>query len=211
MATATGTYITTASLKRRMAITDADDDTLVGEIVDGVNQFIETYSGRILSPTTLTAVTFDGYEALEDGRLFPFPWGIQTISLLEIAPNTGGTFTTVAAGDIFLRPVATQRESGWPATEIWISDIPSSSTTYPYFPAGFGNVRITGTGGWAAEPDDIIAVGHNLGVTDYRGRSAAGGDRFTIGADGARTYERMLTAKDRAILDRYRYRKVVVV
>lgn len=211
LATATGSYIATAGLKTRLGITDSTDDTLLGTICDQVNQFIESKTGRILAAITLTAATFDGNDAVEEGRCLPFPQGIRSISLLEVAPNTGGTFTTVASGDFFLRPVSTKRSPGWPATEIWISDVPSSSTTYPYFPPGYDNVRITGTAGWAAVPDDVVAVAYSLGTAAWRARGAGGGDSFTIGTDGSRTFERMLSEKDRRTLEKYMLREVLIV
>ena len=211
MATATGTYVSSTTLKRRLGITDSTDDTLIGEIVDEVNQFVESKTGRVLAPITLTAVTFDGYDALENGRLYPFPRGIRTISLLEVASTTGGTFTTVASGDFFLRPVETNRSPGWPATEIWITDIPSGSTTLPFFPPGFANVRITGTGGWAAVPDDIAAAAKQLGVGAWRQRSAGGDDSFTIGSDGERVYGSGMWGAILHTLARYRRPTVDII
>ena len=207
----TGLYTNLTDLKRRLGITDATDDAELLAITGYVNQGIETHTGRALASTTLTNALFDGYDAMEGGRCLAFPWGIRTISLLEVATYTGGTFSTIAAADIFLRPVPTARDSGWPPTEIWISDVPTSSTSVPYFPPGYANVRITGTGGWAAMPEDAMNVGYNVAVGIWRGRSASGGDTFTTGQDGSRTFTRYLSEEDKLILNRYRLKTVTVI
>lgn len=211
MATATGTYITSTTLKRRLGITDSTDDTLIGEIVNEVNQFIETRTGRILSPVTHTAVLFDGYDAIEGGRCLHIPQGIRSISLLEVTATTGGTFSTVPSTDYFIRPTAHERDPGWPGTEVWMTDIPSAANSLPVFLPGYANIRLTGTGGWAAVPDDIAAIAMRCGVSAWRGRSSSGTDDFSAGTDGERTFSAALSGKDWKTLERYRVKTVHII
>lgn len=210
-ATATGTYATKADLKVRLSITDTTDDTLLQSICDWANAGIESFTKRVLAPITYTAALFDGYDAVENGRCLMIPRGIRTISSLQVAPNTGGTFTTVASGDYFIQPNDQERDPGWPGTELWLSDIPSGATSLPIFLPGFSNIRITGTGGWAAQPDDVIDVALNVAVAKWRGRSAIGGDTFSTGTDGERTFTRYLSYEDKATLSRYMLRQPVVI
>ena len=211
MPTATGLYTNLTELKIRLGITDSTDDAQLTSITGYVNQGIESHTGRALASTTMTNALFDGYSALENGRLLLFPRGVRSVSSVEVATYTGGTFTTVATSDVFIRPTAQERDPGWPGTELWMTDIPSSSTSVPYFPPGFANIRISGTGGWAAMPDDAINVGYNIAVGIWRGRSAQGGDTFAIGPDGQRTFNRYLSEEDRMTLDRYRIKSITVI
>ena len=92
-----------------------------------------------------------------------------------------------------------------------MTDIPSSSNPLPYFLRGFNNISILGTFGWEATPSEIADVALNLTVASWRGRSSSGGDTFTIGADGERTFERMLSAKDWRTISRYTLRDIGII
>lgn len=282
MATAAGSYATTATAKTRLGITDTTDDGLIGSLCDQVNQWVESFTGRILAPlptfaTTLsgaaaagdTSVTlasasglavndalmfgpltgthesvavlsisgttvtlnsalvngyasgaavervyvFDGFDALEGQRCLPIRRGLQYVTSLEVATfsaGAGGATTAnvvwyrIPNSDFFLRPNPQERQPGWPATEIWITNVPTPTDTTPAFYPGFANVRIRGALGWSAIPDDVTEVALNLVVALYRARAAGGTETFTIDTDGARTYERLLSGTDKATLARYR-------
>src|SRR5258706_14408487 len=181
-ATAIGTYATLANLKLRLAITDANDDAQLQKFCDGVNAWIESKTGRILAPIAGGGpFLFDGHDILEGGRLLLIPQGIRAITLLEVATYTGGAFATVPATDYFLRPNAQERDPGWPATELWMTDLPSAGNPAPYFFPGFANIRITGPGGgtlgWAAQPDDIVAIAEKLVTMAWQGRQSGERDR----------------------------------
>src|SRR4051812_792425 len=100
MTTAIGAYATATALKTLLGITDSSDDTLLGLICDRVNSYIEEVTGRVIAPVSSAAYTFDG-----DGsdRLF-IPMGVRTISLLEIAESSGGSYVTETSTNYFLRP-----------------------------------------------------------------------------------------------------------
>lgn len=165
MATATGAYATATALKALIGITDANDDTLLGLICDRVNQYIETVSGRVLAPVSSTAFYLDG-----DGtsKLW-FPRGIRAVSLLEIAETTGGTYTTETSTNYLLRPLVQDRQPGWPATWLVLSDL---STQHRWFPAGYATVKMTATTGFDAIPDDVTNLALIVAQRAWNARQA---------------------------------------
>jgi hypothetical protein len=63
MATAVGSYVTTAGAKLRLldaGVTDSSNDALISALCDEVNQFIEGRTGRVLSPVPAYSSTFTG-------------------------------------------------------------------------------------------------------------------------------------------------------
>src|SRR5438128_9475058 len=106
MPTAIGTYATLANVKVRLTANGqsfgAGDDTILTTLCNQVNGWIESKTGRVLAPLTFTAALFDGFDVMEEGRLLLFPRGLLTVSLLEVAPYTGGSFVTVPAGQYFI-------------------------------------------------------------------------------------------------------------
>lgn len=205
MATSVGSYATTANLKTRLGITDTTDDTLLGTICDQVNSYIEGVTGRVLAAIGSTTYTFDGHEALENGRCLLVSVGVRAVGLLEVAPYTGADFVTVPSSDYFIRPSIQNRSlQGEPGWEIWMTDIPSASNTYPYFPPGFNNVRALIAPGWSAIPDEITDLALTTGTRMWNGRRA--GQQDIVGTDefGRPIVSRYLSARDRATLERYR-------
>jgi hypothetical protein len=204
MATAIGTYVTLALLKARVGIATADtaDDAVQTLICDQVNQFVESVTGRVLAPVTSTTYLYDG----DGGRslFLPMPvdkapiGGIRAVSLLEVSPNTGGTFETVPAGDYFLR----QRVGVTGPFErlIW-SDVPTG--TFAYFPRGLGVIRVTGTAGWAAIPDDIAEVAVVIATRAWHGSQAGQADIVGTDEMGRPLVSRFVAGRDRDTLRRY--------
>jgi hypothetical protein len=146
---------------------------------------------------------FDGDDALENGRMLPVATGLISATAVEVAFYTGGSFNLIPTTDWFLRPNAIDREPGWPATELWMTDIPSSNNPSPRFFRGLGNIRVGCTPGWPAIPDEIAALAEKKVVAAYRGRGAGGGGSVTIGSDGQRTIEIELTSSDWRLLNGY--------
>lgn len=200
-------------LRQRLAgdQTDQTQDENLLEWLRQVTSFIHTRTGRVFTPDPVTVYTHDGNEALENRRCLPIPNGVQSISLLEIAPYTGAAFVTIPASEYFLRPTVQDRMPGWPATELWMTDIPSSANAVPYFMPGMANVRRTGVSGWPAIPADISAIALNLAEAAAREGGASGGDTITIGIGGERTYERSLSWKDQRTLGLYTLRTVEII
>lgn len=197
MPTAIGTYATTALAKEAMGITNSTDDTLIGKLVDRVNGWIEWRVGRVLAPIASTTYTFDGTGT---NRLSVVA-GVRSVSALTVAPSTGQAGVAVPAGDIFLRPVAQERLTGWPAEEIWISDRPTGSVSI--FSEGFGTVAVTGTFGWDAIPDEIVSIALTSVAAAWARRKEGNVDLVTIGTEGDRTFTAYLSREERRTLEYY--------
>jgi hypothetical protein len=199
-------YSTLGEIKARLGIpsTDTGEDALLTELQAEASAYVEAFTGRVFAPLSQTVFVQDGNDALLDGRLMLFPRGIISLSQLEIAPYTGGAFRTIPAGNYFLRPTGPDLMPGWPYTELWMTDIPTPDNPYPRFFRGFDNVRLTGQFGWPATPPDIDDLVATLTVAAWRARGQRGGDEYTVGVDGQRVFERLLSARDRETLLRYR-------
>ena len=200
VATAVGTYATASGVKSRLGITDTTDDTLIGLIADQVNMYIEgpEGTGRILAPISSATYLLDG----NDSRRLYFPKGIRAITELKVGDFTGDTLDTLAAGDYFIRPLAQDRDPGWPAMWVIISNRPAGA--HRYFPDGYENVSMTCTAGWAAMPDDIIDVALTTAVRAWRARQTGQAD--VVGSDdmGQPVVSRYLSSRDRETLKKYR-------
>ena len=163
---------------------------------------------------------FDGFNALEGGKLLPLPLGVTSVSTLEVctfsagqggATTTNVTWYTVPASDWFLRPVPSERQPGQPATELWITNVPVPSDITPSFYPGVNNVRIDGAFGWPVIPDDIVEVALNIAVGLYRARSSVGGEVVNLGTDGGHVVQRALSYENRQTIQRYTRHDIYVV
>lgn len=177
MATAVGSYSTAAEFKRLAGITDTTDDTLIGLICDRVNQWIETFTDQPIAPITSATYTYNGNGLTH--IFLPAPLaastkgigGMRAVTLVEYAPYTAGTFETITAGDYALHTRATV---GGPYLYLRTSDIVTGS--YSTFPEGRANIRITGTAGWAAIPDDVTMVAIDLTMRAWNARQTSEAD-----------------------------------
>jgi hypothetical protein len=160
---------------------------------------------------------FDGADALERGHLIPAPNGVIAMTSLEVGFYTGGAFNLIPPTDWFLRPLPLDREPGWPATEIWMTDVPSSNNPAPSFYAtsfgygGFATARTVMSPGWPAMPDEIVGLSERLVVSAYRARASGGGGQVTVGSDGSRTIERAMDAQDWRLINGYQSKEVVII
>lgn len=198
---------TTAQVKARIGITDATDDTVLGELIDQVSNWIETYTGRKLVPEAAATYVFD----TEAGYVLRIPRGIRAITSMGVAstvhqPDAAGTYTTVPAADRLLRPKAVDLPEGWPPTEVLISRGVLAGTV-----TAFGRIdngaTITGDFGFATTPPEIASVAIDAVVTAYAARK--NGASGVVGVDGtailpwAQFFSR--GSPQRGTLDRYRY------
>jgi hypothetical protein len=207
MATAIGTYATTALLKELIGTTDSDDDTLIGKLCDRINQYIEDTTGRVIAPISSTTYLYDG-----DGTsslFLPLPvdkapiGGIRAITLLEVQPYTGGDFETVTSTDYFLR---NRVGMTGPFERLLLSDRSSGRTI---FPAGLGTVRVTGTAGWTAIPDDITETALVIAQRAWNARQVGYQDIVGLDETGRPTVARFVSGRDRELLRRYRLEMVL--
>lgn len=197
MATATGSYATTATVKSRAGITDSTDDTEIGLIVDQVNMYIESTTGRVLAPISGTPTRY--YDVAEASETLYIPEGIRSVTSLGIAAYTDDDYTTIAATDYFLRPLRPM--PGWPYTQIRLSDRPAGS--YAQFPVGYETVKIQGQFGWAAIPDDVAEVAVTIAVRAWAARQAGQSDIVGTDEFGRPVISRYVAGRDRDTLRRY--------
>lgn len=203
MATAVGTYVTATLVKERTDIPDTDDDTLLGKIVDEVNQYIETMTGRVIAPQDSQTWLFDGRSDVElGGRILLVPRGVRTVTTLSIADYTGDTFTTVTSGDYFPRPAVQNRKPGWPATYIEFSDRPTGA--YSCFPtSGIANIKLVGDVNFEAIPDDIRQVAVVTAVRAWHARQSGMADIVGNDETGAPIISRYVSVEDKHTLADY--------
>lgn len=139
---------------------------------------------------------FDG----DGGRVL---WiDVRAVTELAVATQTGGSYTVLPATDYYLRPLPQDREPGWPATRIELSDLPSGG--YYYFPEGYATVRITAVLGWPAIPDDITDVAVTMAVRAWHARQTGQGDVVGTDETGSAVISRIISPRDRETLKRYR-------
>ena len=201
---------TTAQIKARLQSSaggvtfTAADDTLIGELIDQVSDWIQHYTGRRLVAVNSATYILDTLA----GYVLRFPMGIRAVSALAIntsahQPDTGGSYpTTITAANILLRPSTADLPPGWPATEIRLSRAGTNV---------FGTIEngasLTCTAGFAATPPDIAGVTIDAVVAAFQNRKA--GASGVIGADGSPVIPWanffMKGSPQRATVDRYKY------
>jgi hypothetical protein len=114
---------------------------------------------------------------------FSVPFGITSLTSLEILPTTDGDYEVVPIGDWLLRPEISDRDPGWPATEIAVRYIPGiTSTSSLYFP-GRDLARARGAFGWPAIPDELKGIAETLVVSRWQMRSSGGSYSTSIPGD----------------------------
>ena len=195
-------YTTLTAVKLDLGRSDVVDDTVLGNYITEVGDFISGYVGYSLDTDSATTYTYDGYSAVADGRCLPIPGGVRSITTLKVAPQTGGTLVAVAAADFFLRPLAQDRAPGWPATEVWLNSLGATPIFYP----GFSNIEITtGTFGSAAVPARVEGVARRTVVRAWAARQAGGNDLLGTGGDGGTPLiSQFLSRRDREVLDSFK-------
>jgi hypothetical protein len=200
MPTAIGAYATIAAVKSRLGIgvSDTADDPLIASIVDQVNGFIESPdgTGRVLAPISSATYLFDG----DGSDTLYVPNGVRAISAMSIGDSTGASRVAAASTDYFLRPLAQDRDPGWPATRIVLSD----AGAFYSFGTGYETVSVTMTCGWASIPDEITDLALTMAVRAWHARQ--NGQADIVGSDetGAPVVSRFVSARDRGTLAGYR-------
>jgi hypothetical protein len=201
--------VTTAQVKARLQSSaggvtfTAADDTLIGELIDQVSDWIQHYTGRRLVPVTSATYILD----TQEGYVLRFPMGVRAVSALAInttahQPDTGGTYVAVTAANILLRPSTADLPPGWPATEIRLSR--NSGLVFGTIENG---ASVTCTAGFAAVPPDIQAVALDAVVAAFQNRKS--GASGVIGAEGYAVFPwNQYFSKgspQRMTVERYRY------
>jgi hypothetical protein len=202
--------VTITQVKARInpaGVSDTVDDALITELVEQVSAWVQNFTGRKFLPI----VSADYYFDTVAGYVLRVPLGIRAVTFLGVnntahQPDTGGTYTTVAATDYLLRPKAQDNPDGWPFSEIHISRGTLAGTI-----TSFGRIdngaKVTMTAGFATVPSDIQAVTIDATVAAYQSRK--NGASGVIGAEGDAIVPWVSFfssgSPQRATLERYRY------
>lgn len=191
-------YTSGTALKTRMGITDSNSDAVLDARATAVNTMIESYIGGPVGSGGTAIRTFDG----DGGRVLWVRHGVNGVTTLEVADQTGGTFTTLASSEYVLRPASWDRPTGWPAFRIELTDQATRTLT-----KGHDTVRVTPSSdgwGWTAIPAELSEVAHVLGTRLFQSRQA--GEMMVVGStDFGNAIVRFLPEPEyRDILDRFR-------
>ena len=158
----------------------------------------------------------DGFDAsvsddMVPGRVLVEDRGIVSLTALEIASFTRGAFSVIPLSDIWLRPVIQQRQPGWPATEMLMTNIPSPRNPYPAFFPGYGNIREWGQLGWPNAPDEIVAIAERVTVALWQMRAGGGAYQVSPPTDGATMIPHLLSYDDWRTLKGYQRKSLGIV
>lgn len=197
---------TIAQVKARInpaGVSDVVDDAMLTEMVEQVSDWVQHFTGRKFVPDNAATYVVD----TQAGYVIRIPRGIRAvtsmgINVLSNQPDTGGTYTTLSAATIMLRPASIDLPIGWPPTEIRLS-----RGTNSYFATVENGATITGNFGFAATPPDIQAVTIDAVLAAYQNRKM--GASGVIGAEGDAIVPWVSFfssgSPQRATLERYRY------
>lgn len=210
MTTAVGSYATTSAFKAYAGITTSANDTIIGLLCDRVNQYMESFMRQSVAPIGSTTYLYDGNGLTH--IFLPLPvdetllgvGGLRAVTLVEVASQTGGDFSTLDAGDYYLR----QRFGvAGPYRWLVISDQPSGS--FHTWPKGRSNIRVTGTAGWTAIPDDLTEVALNLVQRAWNARESGQENITRMDPMGAPYIANLVSGRDRDVMRFYKLRAPV--
>jgi hypothetical protein len=138
-------------------------DNLIGDLLVQASKMMDGLCHRSFyrrPQVTGTEIhTYDSSDLFRNGTTLVED--IVSLTTLELAWLTGGTFTALTAADWFLYP--SNPKDGWPYEELRLSDVGSR---YEY-PGGSRVIRLTGAFGWPAVPPDIEAATRELAQEIY--------------------------------------------
>lgn len=197
MATALATYVTVADLRARLNLpVDATRDAILEDICEETNQWIESYTGRVLGPVASATYTFDGGgpDNPNSTKLDLWRLGVRAVTSLEVATTTGGSYTTLDPSDYFIRP--TNNPNGEPGTHIYLDG--------QSFYSGYNTIRVTMTAGFAAVPDDVRAVAIAIATRSWHGRQSGQADVVGNTETGEPIVSKIIAPEFKRTLDRYR-------
>lgn len=197
------TYADLSRIKRRLrGAADAEsttDDDVLSDFIDIAQSYLVSQMGMFLGPTAETVILLDGRDAIADRTKLYVPFGIQSLTSVEVQASTGASWETVTAADLVSLPRAHEPrvDPNQPTTMLMFKDVVSGS--YSQFPSGVSNVRVTGTLGWAAPPQKLGEIADTIVIRMFQARMT--GQRDYVGNDeeGNPIISRFLSGDD------YRY------
>lgn len=203
-ATAIGAYATATLLQGLIGggqTFDSADTTLQGLICDRTNQLLESEMHQVAAPISSATYLYDGRGTRH--LYLPFPTtgpgigGLRAATLVEVQSATGAGYTTVAAGDYFLRG-----QAGMTGPYRWLvmSDLPAGGYAWP---DGYATVRITATAGWTAIPDDLTQLALAIAQRAWNARQSGMQNVEAVDENGRPVVARFLSLPDWRTLKRY--------
>ena len=179
---------------------DTTDDVTLQLYIDAITGEVQEYTSRqFVTDGSATDYYFDiAYPA---SSLY-IPQGVQSVTAVKYAktsqPASGGTYTTITAANILLRPLVKDRRPGFPADTLVISDVDTVSRFYP----GYNTVLVNGIFGFAVVPPEIERLAVACVVRRWQARR--GGQTNDLGASdfGGPTL-RFMSGEERSLLERY--------
>ena len=156
----------------------------------------------------------DGFDATSDYRqsdCLVESRGLVVVRALEIASFTRGAFAVIPTSDYFLRPTMQTREPGWPATEIYMTNIPSPQNPYPAFFPGYANVRYWGQLGWPVVSDTIVGLAERVVAGLWTMRSSSGAYDAAPSTGVAQQIPHLLSLTDWETIRGYTLKSVEII
>lgn len=188
-------------VKRRLGVTDSADDDAIMSAIMAVSSALEKFTSRSFGPDPASGTKTVYLDHSGSDDMHRFPRGIRSVTYLGVAstdqPDGTGTYTEIPSTGYYIDPPEHEREPGWPGTRITLS---RSARFWP----GHRTIKVTGAFGWATVPDDIREIAETLVVSAWKARGSGGTSTFTIGAEGERTYTRLLMTSNIPGLEGYR-------
>jgi len=188
-------------VKQELGTTATTDDELILEHIRQVTAEIHSITGRLFVRTPASGTSTFLFDVPMTGRILRVPKGISNGTTLEVAsqsqPESGGTYTTLGSTDWYLRPNVQDRDTGWPATSIVLSNLAGA-----YFAYGYNTVRLTGAMGFATVPYNIQAIGIRAAAAMTLAKGSVG-NAVPIGPNGGITVLRHISPADMETLTRY--------
>lgn len=180
--------------------TDTTDDAIIQSYIDGFTAEAQEYTARQFVGDTIDTDYY--FDVVRQGRSLYLPNGAQSVTSVGYAktsqPASGGTYTTITAANILLRPLVQDRRPGFPADSLMISDLDPTS----YFYYGYNTVKVTMKAGFAAVPNDIERVAVAVVVRRWQARKGGQADLIgdpTLGG----SLLRFMSGEEKGVLDRY--------
>ena len=186
-----------------IAYTDTTSDEELAEYISAVTTQVMGYTARCFVPDPPSGTKSYTFDIDVPTRTLVIPRGIRSVTTLSYAtsdqPDTAGAYTAIAGSYYHLRPAVHERDYGWPATRIELSE------GYQFYP-GYATVYVTGAFGFAAVPADIARLATNAVVRMYVARrSASQTPDLVVGtADTGFRILSFLSPAETRILDWYR-------
>jgi hypothetical protein len=162
-------YATLDALREYLNPPDNSQDNLLSDLLADASAYLDTKIGRDFyrhPQITGTEIrTFNGSAS----SFLPVAAGMVSLTLVELATQTGGAYTSLAATDWALYPFELSPEASYSALVL------SNVGNYPYWYSGIATVRLTGVFGSASVPAMIRKATLDLAREWYRQGPGGGG------------------------------------